>query len=84
MIRIRIERRTVPESKLSWSEIREISADILLVIFGVWVLGSFSTILDWWLARNWGTFKANSGSGNDNGSRHHCYGHRQMACPPES
>lgn len=39
MIRLKIERRTGPESRLSWSEIKEISADILLVIFGVWVLG---------------------------------------------
>ena len=39
MIRIRIERKTGPESRLSWSEIKEIFADVLLVIFGVWVLG---------------------------------------------
>lgn len=39
MIRLRIERRTGPESKWSWSEIKEMVADVLLVIFGVWVLG---------------------------------------------
>ena len=39
MIRIRIERKTGPESKLSWPEVKEIVADVLLVIFGVWVLG---------------------------------------------
>ena len=39
MIMIKIERRTGPESKWSWSEIKEVVADVLLVIFGVWVLG---------------------------------------------
>ena len=41
MIRLRIERRTGPESKLSWSEVKEIMADLLLVIFGLWLLGHF-------------------------------------------
>ena len=39
MIKLKVERRTGSESKLSWSEVKEIIADVLLVIFGVWVLG---------------------------------------------
>lgn len=38
MIRLKIERRK-DAPRLTWLEIKEILADVLLVIFGIWVLG---------------------------------------------